>query len=430
MHHCTIFIHCRCFVIVYRRVYTLSRKATGVLFWFGKKVIITCLNSTSTHRAKGHLITIIILCFFLFSTSYFHIQNLNYSNLSNAQRTTLNILYIHNTNILWHTRANYGYTQPPGGIREGETMTIQTQPKIQESSTLFRIPIGSWKDGLCDFCKYGPCHPSFLISCLFPFISLGQIYTRLELTWYGSPLPLSATYDDGTNNATNPNKFKTQAFKNMVWLTFLFMLLKQLIVSYQANGYQYLYIINILFAMTLAILAGRTRRYIRERYDIPGTFTQILQRYTWIGSLLGLDITSLNDRDYGSDGEDVLPMCCGEVEDYCLGGCCYPCVLSQMSRHTAMYDTYEGSFFNSSGLPEHAPLMIWERKKKRRVIIGMRRVVGVVPVLIGVGFCFAFDFGEFSWWCLVWSIRLVEFIFYKCLRERVIMIMRSDKWWR
>ncbi len=228
--------------------------------------------------------------------------------------------------------------KPPQGVQEGEMICIQTEPKIEESSTLFRIPLGSWKDGLCDFCKYGPCHPSFLISCLFPLVSLGQIYTRMELNWNGSPYHVPTT--------------KTDAFKSMVWLTFGYMFIKQICVSFQ-SGYRILYMLNFVYGVFVAILVGRTRRHIREKYDIPGTFTQIIQNNSRIADCIGVD-----GNNYGDDDDAVIPVCCGEMEDYCLGGCCYPCVLSQMSRHTAMYDTYEGSFFSSSGLPEHAPMMI------------------------------------------------------------------------
>ena len=244
--------------------------------------------------------------------------------------------------LFLHQKKQSYNQKPPQGVQEGELITLQTEPKIQESSTLFRIPLGSWKDSLCDFCKYGPCHSSFLISCLFPLISLGQIYTRLELQWNGSPYYVPTT--------------KTDAFKSMVWLTFGFMFTKQILFAFQSqSAYSWIYILNLSYGIVVAVLVGRTRRHIREKYDIPGTFTQIIRNHSRIADMIGVD-----GNDFDDDGEDggIIPVCCGEVEDYCLGGFCYPCVLSQMSRHTAMYDTYEGSFFNSSGLPDHAPMMI------------------------------------------------------------------------
>jgi len=49
---------------------------------------------------------------------------------------------------------------------------------------------------------------------------------------------------------------------------------------------------------------------------------------------------------------------CDIAEDYIMACVCQPCVISQMNRHTALYDTYEGSCCSSNGLPSHAPLMV------------------------------------------------------------------------
>jgi hypothetical protein len=231
-------------------------------------------------------------------------------------------------------------TVPFGGVREGQKFRAQTKPKIEESTTQYRIPLGLWKDGLCDFFKYGPCHSSFLLSCLCPLISLGQVYTRLELQWNGTP------YNHNYHN-DNPT---TMAFKVMIGITFGYFFLKQ-VIFYLEMTYHSLYLLNLIYMTLIAILVGRTRRHIREKYDIPGTFTQLRESNDTVARCCG------NGRD-DDDEDGILPVCCGEVEDFCLGFVCYPCVVSQMNRHTAMYDTYEGSLFSSNGLPKHAPTMI------------------------------------------------------------------------
>ncbi len=233
--------------------------------------------------------------------------------------------------------------QPGGGITKGQTFRAQTKQKSEESSTLFRIPIGLWKDGLGDFCKYGPCHSSFLCSCLFPLISLGQIYTRLDLRWDGTPYHL-------------PPQSPSSSFKIMLLFTFVYVLSKQIIESMMMS-YHYLWILNLIYMITITALVGRTRRHLREKYDIPATFTQLRQSSPTFDKICGGDGHG-GDDDYGGEGSGVVTTCCGEVEDYALAACCYPCVVSQMNRHTAMFDTYEGSCFSSNGLPPHAPEMI------------------------------------------------------------------------
>ena len=233
----------------------------------------------------------------------------------------------------------------------GQKFRAQTLPKVEESTTLYRIPIGYWKDGLGDFCKYGPCHPSFLLSCLFPLISLGQILTRLDLQWHGGQ------YSYPPNN--------TKSFKTMVGVTLLYMFTKQ-IVAYNEMSYHAFYIVNLIYMIVIAIFVGRTRRVMREMYDIPGTFTILSRNNSIFARIFGYGSSSANlyntdsdiVQDTVDDENDILPICCAETEDYCLGGCCFPCVVSQMNRHTAMYDTYEGSCCSSNGLPKHAPRMV------------------------------------------------------------------------
>lgn len=60
----------------------------------------------------------------------------------------------------------------------------------------------------------------------------------------------------------------------------------------------------------------------------------------------------------GLEDHESVPFGCDVVEDYLLSCFCAPCVVTQMSRHTAPYDTYDGSLCSSNGLPEHAPAMI------------------------------------------------------------------------
>jgi Cys-rich protein (TIGR01571 family) len=47
-------------------------------------------------------------------------------------------------------------------------------------------PFGDWSTGLCDCCAEGCCHASFCNSIFFPFILMGQVLTRMKLSWYGS----------------------------------------------------------------------------------------------------------------------------------------------------------------------------------------------------------------------------------------------------
>ena len=40
-----------------------------------------------------------------------------------------------------------------------------------------RVPVGHWKDGICDCFTYGPCHNHFLMACFCP---LGKFSMRVD----------------------------------------------------------------------------------------------------------------------------------------------------------------------------------------------------------------------------------------------------------
>ncbi len=188
-------------------------------------------------------------------------------------------------------------------------------------------------------------------------VSLGHVYTRLELSWNGSPIH---NHDNNQNN-------NHSAFKIMAGITLFYMMIKQ-VINFMNLSYHTLYICNLIYMIVIGVLVGKTRRYIREKYEIPATFTLLSRSSSTFASIFGYRNTNHRNNCYDIDDnivvdEDdeengILASCCGEIEDYCLGTFFYPCVLSQMNRHTAMYDTYEASCFNSNGLPKHAPTVI------------------------------------------------------------------------
>ena len=47
------------------------------------------------------------------------------------------------------------------------------------------VPVGYWKDGLFECCKFGFFHPSLWNATCCPQILLAQISTRLRLNWLG-----------------------------------------------------------------------------------------------------------------------------------------------------------------------------------------------------------------------------------------------------
>lgn len=57
----------------------------------------------------------------------------------------------------------------------------------------------------------------------------------------------------------------------------------------------------------------------------------------------------------------IPTQCCKRVwpaEDVCCALCCTCCVVTQMARHTADYNTYRGVCCSLTGLPTHVPSIV------------------------------------------------------------------------
>ena len=201
---------------------------------------------------------------------------------------------------------------------------MQTEARIEDNRQRLRIPVGGWKDGIMNFCAFGPFHSSLCLSLCCPLISLGQIFTRLGLNWNVQP-------------SDNPRSHL--AFKVMVSISVFYFTVLNLL-SDPFNGSQIashnIYLLHLFF---VAILAGKTRAYIRNAYDIPATVSKS-----------AADICSID--------ESTIPPVVDCMEDYVCSCVCAPCVISQMNRHTAMYDTYDSSYCSSNGMPKYAPMMV------------------------------------------------------------------------
>ena len=176
-------------------------------------------------------------------------------------------------------------------------------------------PTGRWKDQLCDCCEEGICHPSLWCSFCCAFISLGQIMSRMQLTWLGGPGPLERT---------------RQTFLVTVLLTIAYIIfhvgVNVLASQYPENEapayVQFIEWIGItIFALWYTIALCRTRHTVRERYQIP-------------------------------------EHSCKGCEDCCCAFWCYCCVTAQMLRHTGEYEHYPGVCCSATGHSPETPLVV------------------------------------------------------------------------
>lgn len=177
-------------------------------------------------------------------------------------------------------------------------------------------PTGRWKDGLCDFCSAGIFHPSFWCALCCTQIGVGQVMSRMELTWLGEVGPRVATEK-----------------------TFQVVLL--LVACYYV------------FSTSLSIAAGP--------YDRAEEMPQIIPVLKILGSLLYSvwAVYSLcKTRENVRARYQIPERHCQGCEDVCLAAWCGCCVTAQLLRHTGEYENYPGTCCTETGLPPGTPSVV------------------------------------------------------------------------
>ena len=178
-------------------------------------------------------------------------------------------------------------------------------------------PTGHWKDELCDCCSEGLCHPSLCCAIWCRSIAMGQIMSRMQLTWLGGPGPLYRTRQTFSvilmltvaiflySGAVNTLALQYEPFTKEEVPTALLMASR----------------IGMIFVVWYIVALCRTRKTVRERYQIP-------------------------------------EHSCKGCEDCCCAYWCSCCVTAQMLRHTGEYEHYPGVCCSATGHPPGTPLVV------------------------------------------------------------------------
>jgi len=204
---------------------------------------------------------------------------------------------------------------PKGGVEKGEIFEspiVDPKSKLESRSRNkvtvdMQIPRMKWRDGLYSCLSYGLLHPLLLNSFFCPQVALAQIIARLK----GKDVP-------GTVQQHVGARAVGITFSMMLGLHFVIaiFLWRAFLYSAHATALAYscipLLVADLVLICYYHFLVIRTRREMQLKYHIPSN------------------------------------PC---VADPCVSIFCTPCVLSQMGRHTADYDTYIGRCCTQNGLP-------------------------------------------------------------------------------
>ena len=198
---------------------------------------------------------------------------------------------------------------------------VSSEDAEDETEDPHNIPTGAWRDGICDCCIHGCCHPMCCLSLWCRACALGQVMTRMGLGWTGTPI--------------NRRRGTWSAFRVLFCITAVYWCFRLYIYprllgasitksmdSDTSHVMQQLYsTVNLLFFIFVVILLVSVRGYVRRKYAIREQY-------------------------------------CSGCEDCCLAVFCSCCAVSQLARHTADYRTYRAACCTETGLSEDVPHVV------------------------------------------------------------------------
>lgn len=196
---------------------------------------------------------------------------------------------------------------------------------------------GQWKDGIFACFKHGIWHPHLWMGWICPQILLGQILTRMKMTFSADPSPVKMPYQ---------STFRT-IFSFVVIFAAIDLLWAPPMLEFFRNDDGNIAIrwnnlsgehnlLYLLFTLPSALYAFmvvvKLRAAIRAKYEIP------------TGRL-------------------------GDFEDCCCVCWCNCCVLSQMARQTTDYRLVNGSLCSANGIYEESMDLSCDKEVPLAVVV-------------------------------------------------------------
>jgi Cys-rich protein (TIGR01571 family) len=185
------------------------------------------------------------------------------------------------------------------------------------------VPTGRWRDGFCDCCAFGCCHPMCCLSFWCTACALGQVLHRNKLDMLGGP----------TSNGQAPG---TSAFKIFFAITIV-VIVGDIIIS--------------------ALIGGNSSSSTSSYNSETGQYESSAEANFNGGFLRGIlslfcFVVTMRMRSYIRGKYAIPGGCC---EDCCCSFWCTPCTVCQISRHTADFNAHPAACCSDNGLNPGAP---------------------------------------------------------------------------
>jgi len=270
--------------------------------------------------------------------------------------------------------------QPDGGVKEGEEFVAYAvvlpdqqqhvvavvpryDPKAADAANNpHSVPVGRWRDGICNFAANGPCHPTSCLACWCEPLALGQVMTRLHLTPCGRAAAAPGGRlgksilegDDGGKDCRGGSSSSSRRAKRPFWTAFK--------------------VLALLFFVDVAV--DQAFDYWIDpyfEYDVDGDGNVVMENPhvpTWVLALIGVRavmrfaffvyvlVLTIRTRSYVRDRYRIPETRCKGCEDCCFAFWLPCCTITQMARHTADYDTYAAACCTETGLSDHVPEVV------------------------------------------------------------------------
>lgn len=263
---------------------------------------------------------------------------------------------------------------PEGGVTKGQRFIVPFAPPTAEAVAVdaSSIPVGAWRDSLWNCCAFGPCHPHFLNGWFCRSLLIGQLLTRMKMTWLGRREVVEGSVND---SRASVDEGWRSTFRTLVILTVSFYVLMGVTttpqtmdpgfsvvddkeqqqqqpeyltyddlsdidkIKYTLNGW-----ISTAFSLYIIYILAKLRATMRRTYSIPEESCLCCYQLGICGNNPREGMQCCG-RSIGND--DDIPI---GWEDVCCSIWCPMCITAQMARHTVDYRERRGACCNDVGV--------------------------------------------------------------------------------
>jgi Cys-rich protein (TIGR01571 family) len=223
---------------------------------------------------------------------------------------------------------------------------------LAESVSEHNIPMGRWRDDLFSCCSLGCCHAQCCLTYWCLCCALGQVLTRMKLSWIGFPLE---------KTSTTVTSGQTSAYKILFVLAVVRLVVDNILGELSRNRKEEDKAAADAAAAFYRIRYGTSTS---DGYSYGTSTTTVTNIYEVVDTILSFIfflyafVVVMRLRAYVRHKYRIREELCTGCEDCCCAYWCAPCVVCQTARHTADYKKYSADLCSETGLAAGVPEVV------------------------------------------------------------------------